>query len=68
MHIEFFSQQNDFDEGVFILWPFFWGNVNFKICHFCLNSHNIDVPKISIVWLPRARIYFSKTVLLWRLY
>ena len=45
MRIEFFSQQNDtkiinFDEGVLILWPFFWGNVIFKICHFCLKSHN----------------------------
>ena len=42
---EFFSQQNDtkiinFDEGVLILWSFFWGNVIFKICHFCLKSHN----------------------------
>ena len=45
LRIEFFSQQNDtkiinFDEGVLILWPFFLGNVIFKICHFCLNSHN----------------------------
>ena len=42
---EFFSQQNDtkiinFDEGVLIIWPFFWGNVIFKICNFCLKSHN----------------------------
>ena len=45
MRIEFFSQQNDtkiinLDEGVLILWPFFRGNVIFKICHFCLKSHN----------------------------
>ena len=45
MRIKFFSQQNDtkninFDEGVLILWPFFWGNVIKKICHFCLKSHN----------------------------
>ena len=45
MSIELFSKQNDtkvinFDEGVLILWPFFWGNVIFKICHFCLKSHN----------------------------
>ena len=38
-------QQDDtkiinFDEGVWILWPFFWGNVTFKLCHFCLKSHN----------------------------
>ena len=43
--IEFFSQQNDtkindFDEGILILEPFFWGNVIFKICHSCLKSHN----------------------------
>ena len=36
MRIEFFSQQNDtniinFDEGILILWPLFWGNVIFKI-------------------------------------
>ena len=34
-----FSQQNDtkindFDEGVLILEPFFWGNVILKICSF----------------------------------
>ena len=44
MRIEFFSQQNDtkiinFDEGVLILWQFFWGSVIFKIWHFCLKSH-----------------------------
>ena len=43
--IEFFSQQNDtkindFDEGVLILEPCFWGNVIFKICHSCLKSHD----------------------------
>ena len=47
VRIKFFSQQNDteiinFDVGVLILWPFFWGNVIFKICHFCLKSHNIS--------------------------
>ena len=26
------TQINDFDEDVFILEPFFWGNVIFKIC------------------------------------
>ena len=45
IRIEFFSQQNytkiiKFDEGVLILWLFFWGNVIFKFCHFCLKSHN----------------------------
>ena len=45
MRREFVSQQNDTkiincDEGVLILWPFFWGNVIKKNCHFCLKSHN----------------------------
>ena len=40
----FFFQQNDtkindFDEGVLILEPFFWDNVIFKICSFCIKSH-----------------------------
>ena len=30
---------NDFDEGVLILEPFFWGNVIFKMCSFCIKSH-----------------------------
>ena len=56
MRINFFSQQNDtkiinFEESVLILWPFFWGNVIFKLCHFCLKV-TIDVPKISIVGSP----------------
>ena len=29
---------NDFDEGILILEPFFWGNVIFKICSFCIKS------------------------------
>ena len=33
---------NDFDEGVLILEPFFWGNVIFKICSFCIKSHVWD--------------------------
>ena len=45
LRIKFFYQQDDtkiinFDEGVLILWLFFWGNVIFKICHFRLKSHN----------------------------
>ena len=40
----FFFLQNDtkineFDEGVLILEPFFWGNVIFKFCSFCIKSH-----------------------------
>ena len=37
LRIKIFFQQDDtkivnFDEGVWILWPFFWGNGIFKIC------------------------------------
>ena len=44
LHIKFFFKQDDtkivnFDEGVLILEPFFWGNVIFKICTFCIKSH-----------------------------
>ena len=44
LRIKFFFQQDDtkivnFDEGVLILEPFFWGNVIFKICTFCIKSH-----------------------------
>ena len=44
LRIKFVFQQNDtkiinFDEGVLILEPFFWGNVIFKICTFCIKSH-----------------------------
>ena len=50
LHIKFFSQQDDtkivnFDEGVLILWPFFWGNVIFKICP-SISKVTIYVPKI----------------------
>ena len=30
---------NDLDESILILEPFFWGNVIFKICSFCIKSH-----------------------------
>ena len=29
----------NFDEGVLLLEPFFWGNVIFKICSLCIKSH-----------------------------
>ena len=50
MQRKFFSQQDDtkiinFDEGVLILWPFFWGNVTFKICP-SVSKVTIDVLKI----------------------
>ena len=56
LHIKFFSQQDhtkivNFDEGVLILWPFFWGNVIFKLCP-SISKVTIYIPKISIVWLP----------------
>ena len=39
-----YFQQNDtkisdFDEGVLIVEPLFWGNVIFKIRSFCIESH-----------------------------
>ena len=57
MCTEFFSLQNDtkiinFDKGVVILWSFFWGNVIFKICHFCLKSHNMTYRKFPLFGSP----------------
>ena len=54
-----FFQQDDtkivnFDEGVLILWPFFWGNVIFKICPF-ISRVTIYVPNIFVVWLPLVK-------------
>ena len=45
MSIKFFFQQNDtkitdFDEGILILEPFYWGNEITNICFFCIKSHN----------------------------
>ena len=45
LRIEFFSQQNDTKiinlmKAFWFYGRFFWGNVLFKICHFCLKSHN----------------------------
>ena len=59
LRTKFFSQQDDttivnFDEDVLILWPFFWGNVIFKICP-SISKVTIYVPKFSIVWLPRVK-------------
>ena len=52
----FFQQDNPkivtFDEGVLILEPFFWGNVIFKICTFCINSHVWDREKFLWVTPP----------------
>ena len=50
LRIKFFSQQDDtkivnFDEAVLILWPFFCGNVIFKICP-SISKVKIYVPKI----------------------
>ena len=49
LRIKFFSQQDDtiivnFNENVLILWPFFWGNVIFKICP-SISKVTIYVPK-----------------------
>ena len=53
LRIKFFSQQDDtkivnFDEGILILWPFFWGNVIFKFCPSTskVTIYMIYVPKI----------------------
>ena len=56
MCIEFYSQQNDtkiikFNEGVLNLCPFFWGNVISKLAT-SVSKVTIDVPQISIFWLP----------------
>ena len=49
LRIIFFQQDDNkiinFDKGVLILRPYFCGNVIFKMCHFCLKSHNCR-PKI----------------------
>ena len=55
MRRKFFFQQNDtkvinFDEGVLILEPFFWSNVIFKICFFCIKSH--DWGNEEFLWVP----------------
>ena len=43
------AKMNDFDEGVLILEPFFWGNVIFKICSFCIKSH--DWVREDFLWV-----------------
>ena len=50
LYTEFFSEQDDtkivnFDEGILILWPFFWGNVIFKICP-SISKVKIYIPNI----------------------
>ena len=40
---------NDFDEGVLILEPFFWGNVIFKLSFFCIKSH--DWGREEFLWV-----------------
>ena len=54
MQRKFFYQQidtriNDFHEGVFILEPFFWDNVIFKICFFCIKGH--DLGREEFLWV-----------------
>ena len=49
LRTKFFSQQDDtkiinFDEGVLIMWLFFWGNVIFKICP-SISKVTIYIPK-----------------------
>ena len=52
----------DFDEGFLILEQFFWGNVIFKICHSCLNSHNWPTKNFYCLASP-GRAYL---LLLWK--
>ena len=64
LRIKFFFQQDDtkiinFDEGVLILWPFFWCNVIFKTS---VSKVTIDMPKIFHCWLPRVKCL----LLLWK--
>ena len=54
MRRKLYFQQNDtkinnFDEGVLILEPFFWGNDIFKICFFSIKSH--DWGREEFLWL-----------------
>ena len=55
MRRKFLFQQNDtkisdFDEGILILETFFWSNVIFKICFFCIISHNWG--NEQFLWVP----------------
>ena len=57
LHMKFFSQQDDtqiinFYEGVWNLWPFFWGNIIFKICP--------DISKVTNSSLPQTLLLIQK--------
>ena len=69
LRIKFFFQKDDtkiinFDEGVWILWPFFWGNIIFKICHFCLKSHNWRTENFHCL-APPGKCLLCKTKTAW---
>ena len=49
-------------KGVLILWQFFWGNVISKFAT-SVSKVTIEVPKISIVWLPRVK----RLLLIWKM-
>ena len=54
MRRKVFFQQNDtkinnFDEGVLILEPIFWGNLIFKLCFFSIKSH--DWGREEFLWV-----------------
>ena len=60
LRLKFVSQQDDtkiinFDEGVLILWPFFWGNVIFQSLPLLSQKLQLTDRKCSIVWLPREK-------------
>ena len=56
---------NDFDEGVLILEPFFWGNVIFKICSFCIKSQVWGRKKF--LWVAPPDPHAAKLHLQWML-
>ena len=56
----------NFDEGVSILWPFFWGNVIFKICHCLFKSHNWLTEKFNCLASPgKCLLLLCKTKTAW---
>ena len=59
LRIQFFPQQDDtkivnFDEGVLILWPFFFKAMSFLRFVLLSQKSQFTYRKFSIVWLPRV--------------
>ena len=74
LRIKFYSGNYDtkiiyFDEGVLILWPFFWGNVNFNFRQCRLKSHNWHIQKSKLTYRKFAIVLFFRVnclLLLWK--